>query len=41
LETPALLINVNGKVSIRYLLDKDQKPAEILDNTLKELSKKG
>ena len=40
LETPALLINVNGEVSVQYLLDKDQKPAEILDNTLKELSKK-
>ena len=41
LETPALLVNVNGEVSVQYLLDKDQKPAEILDNTLKELSKKG
>lgn len=41
LETPALLVNVNGEISVQYLLDKDKKPAEILDNTLKELSKKG
>lgn len=41
LEVPSLLINEDGNLWIQYLLDKDQKPAEILDNTLKELSKKG
>lgn len=41
LETPALLVNVNGKISVQYLLEKDESPAEILDKTLDKLSKKG
>ena len=41
LEVPSLLINEDGSLWIQYLLDKDKKPAEILDNTLKELLKKG
>lgn len=38
LEVPSLLINENGKLSIQYLLDKNETPAEILDKTLGKLS---